>query len=68
MKVVALLTELGAIDRIVSHLELTGVGEEPPPGHAFEQIALMAAEKSGESELRHLRSGIEPDLLWPLPG
>jgi hypothetical protein len=29
---------------------LTFVAEKPPPAHIFEQVALMAAEESGEYE------------------
>jgi hypothetical protein len=29
---------------------LTFATERPPPAHAFEQVALMAAEESGEYE------------------
>ena len=50
MRVVAFLTEHEVVDRIIRHLELTFVAEKPPPGYAFEQIALMAAEESGEYE------------------
>ena len=35
---------------IIRHLELTFVAEKPPPSHVFEQVALMAAEESGEYE------------------
>lgn len=50
MKVVALLTEHAVVDRIIRHLELTLVAEKPPPAYALEQVALMAADKSGEFE------------------
>ena len=50
MKVVAFITEFEAVDRIIHHLNLTFVAEKPPPDHAFEQVALMAAEESGEYE------------------
>ncbi|MGZ8896393.1 MAG: hypothetical protein ACXW3H_09315 [Candidatus Aminicenantales bacterium] len=32
------------------HLELTIAAEKPPPAHAFEQTALLAAEESGDYE------------------
>jgi len=50
MRVVAFLTEYAVVDRIIRHLELTFVAEKPPPAHAFEQVALMAAEESGGYE------------------
>ena len=50
MKVVAFLTEYAVVDRIIRHLELTFVAEKPPPAHVFEQVALMAAEESGDYE------------------
>jgi hypothetical protein len=50
IKVVAFLTEYAVVDRIVRHLELTFVAEKPPPAHVFEQVALMAAEESGDYE------------------
>jgi hypothetical protein len=48
MKVVAFLTEHAVVDRIIRHLELTFVAEKPPPAYALEQVALRAAEESGE--------------------
>ena len=36
------------MDKIIRHLELTFVAEKPPPAYALEQVALMAAEESGE--------------------
>jgi hypothetical protein len=50
MKVIAFLTEYAVVDRIICHLELTFAAEKPPPTHVFEQVALMAAEESGEYE------------------
>jgi len=32
----------------IDHLELTFVADKPPPSHVFEQVALTAAEESGE--------------------
>jgi hypothetical protein len=49
MRVVAFLTEYAVVDRIIRHLELTFAAEKPPPVHVFEQVALMAAEESGEA-------------------
>ena len=43
MRVVAFLTEYAVVDRIIRHLELTFAAAKPPPAHAFEQVALMAA-------------------------
>jgi len=48
MKVVAFITEFGAVDRIIDHIKLTFVADKPPPSHVFEQVALTAAEESGE--------------------
>jgi hypothetical protein len=39
-----------APNRIIRHLELTFVAEKPPPAHVFEQMALIAAEESGDYE------------------
>jgi hypothetical protein len=50
MKVVAFLTEHAVVDRIIRHLELTFIAEKPPPAYTLEQVALMAAEESGEYE------------------
>jgi hypothetical protein len=46
----AFLTEYAVVDRTIRHLELTFVAEKPPPAYAFEKVALMAAEESGEYE------------------
>jgi hypothetical protein len=48
MKIVAFITEYAVVDRIMEHLKLTFVAAKPPPCHVFEQVALMAAEESGE--------------------
>ena len=48
MKIVAFITEVAVVDRIMEHLKLTFVAAKPPPSHVFEQVALMAAEESGE--------------------
>jgi hypothetical protein len=50
MTVVAFLTEPAVVDRIIRHLGLTFAAEKPPPAPVFEQVALMAAEDSGEYE------------------
>ena len=59
MKVVAFITEVAlmeamrtskaaVVDRIIDHLKLRFVAAKPPPPHVFEQVALPAAEDSGE--------------------
>jgi len=48
MKVVAFITEYAVVDRIIDHLKLTFVADKPPPSHVIEQVALTAAEESGE--------------------
>ena len=48
MKVVAFLTDFSVVDRIIDHLKLTFAAAKPPPSHVFEQVALAAAEESGE--------------------
>ena len=48
MKVVAFFTEYAVVGRIIDHLNLRFVAAEPPPSHVFEQVALAAAEESGE--------------------
>jgi len=48
MKVVAFITEVAVVDRIVEHLKLTFVADKPPPSHVFEQVALLEAEACGE--------------------
>ena len=48
IKVIAFITDFGAVDRIIDHLKLTFVAEKPPPSHVFEQVALMAAEERAE--------------------
>jgi len=48
MRVVAFITDYTAVDRIIDHLKLTFVAEKPPPAHAFEQVALMAAEENAD--------------------
>ena len=41
----AFLTEHAVVDRIIRHLQLTFVAENPPPAYTLEQGALMAAEE-----------------------
>jgi hypothetical protein len=48
MRVVAFITDHTAVDRIIDYLKLTFVAEKPPSSHVIEQVALMAAEESGE--------------------
>ena len=48
MKIVAFITDYTAVDRIIGHLKLTFIAKKPPPSRVFEQVALMAAEESGE--------------------
>jgi hypothetical protein len=48
IKIIAFIKEYQAIDRIMAHLKLMFVADKPPPSHVFEQVALMAAEASGE--------------------
>jgi hypothetical protein len=44
MKIIAFITEFGAVDRIIDHLKLTFAAAKPPPPHVFEQVALTADE------------------------
>jgi hypothetical protein len=48
MKVVAFITEVAVVDRIIDHLKLGFVADRPPPSPVFEQVALPAAEENGE--------------------
>jgi hypothetical protein len=48
MKVIAFLSDFSVVDRIIRHLELTFAAEKPPSAFVFEQVALLAAEGSGE--------------------
>ena len=43
MKVVAFITEVAVVDRIVEHLKLTFVAEKPPPQAAL-QVILWEAD------------------------
>ena len=60
MKIVAFLTEYAVVDRIIRHLELTFVAEKPPPAHAFEPVALMAALMEA---MRTARLPLRPVLM-----
>jgi hypothetical protein len=46
------LTDPAVVDRIMEHLKLTFIAEKPPPPHAFEQVALMAALMEAMSTAR----------------
>jgi len=48
MRIIAFLTDYSVVDRIIDHLKLTFAAAKPPPAHVFEQVALAAAEESGE--------------------
>jgi hypothetical protein len=48
MKVVAFLTEVAVVDRIMEYLKLTFEAAKPPACHVFEQVGLLEAEESGE--------------------
>jgi hypothetical protein len=40
MKVVAFITEVGVVDRIIDHLKLGFVAAKPPPSRVFTEVAL----------------------------
>jgi hypothetical protein len=42
------LGKKGTEREVMDYLELTFVADKPPPSHVFEQVALTAAEESGE--------------------
>jgi len=48
MKIIAFITEYAVVDRIIDHMKLTFVAAKRPQSHVFEQVALTAAEESGE--------------------
>jgi hypothetical protein len=48
MKVIALLTDYAEVDRIIDHLKLNFVADNPPPAHVAHQDVLLAAETGGE--------------------
>jgi hypothetical protein len=45
MKVIAFITDFGAVDQIIDHLGLTFVTDKPP-SRVFDQVALAAAKES----------------------
>jgi len=59
MKIIAFITEYAVADCNIDHLKLTFVATKPPPSHVFEQVALIAAEESGEYFYR-------PNILFGL--
>ena len=48
MKIIAFLTDLSVVDRIINHLKLSFVAAKPPPPRVAYQELLMAAETSTE--------------------
>jgi hypothetical protein len=48
MKVIALITDFQAVDRIIDQIKLTFVAERPPPSRAVSQELLMAADVLAE--------------------
>jgi len=48
MKIIAFITEFGAVDRIIDHLKLAFAAAKPPPCHVFEQVALTAIEENAD--------------------
>jgi hypothetical protein len=48
MRIIAFLTDLSVVDRIINHLKLVFVADRPPPPHIAYQEVLMAAETSAE--------------------
>lgn len=42
MKVVAFITEVAVVDRIIDHLKLTFVAEKPPPESVFQDLPMVA--------------------------
>jgi len=48
MKTIAFITDFPAVDRITEHLKLLFIAEKPPPAQVFTEVALMAAEESGD--------------------
>jgi len=43
MTLLAFITEVAAVDRIIDHLNLMFAAEKPPPSRVFSDVALMAA-------------------------
>jgi len=48
MKVVAFITEVAVVDRIIDHLKLRFIAEKPPPSRVLTEVALVAAEERAE--------------------
>jgi hypothetical protein len=48
IKVIALITDYAAVDRIIDHLKLTFVADRLPPAHLAYQEVLIAVEASAE--------------------
>jgi hypothetical protein len=48
MKIVAFITEVSVVDRIIDHLQLSFIAERPPPPQAAFQECLWAANPSAE--------------------
>jgi len=48
MKVIAFITDYGAVDRIIDHLKLRFIAEKPPPFRVFMEVALIAAEQPAD--------------------
>jgi len=47
MKVVAFITEVGVVDRIIDHLKLGFVAAKPPPSRVFTEVALTRPPREG---------------------
>jgi len=48
IKVVGFITDYAGVERIIDHLKMTFIAEQPPPEYVFEQVPLIAAEASAE--------------------
>ena len=48
MRIIALITDYSAVDRIINHLKLTFAAKRPTPPQAAQQQLLMAAEARTE--------------------
>ena len=67
MKIVAFITEVAVVDRIVEHLKLTFVAVKPPPSQVFEQVALLEVEESGGlSSFSRCERVFWPNMLFRL--
>ena len=47
---IAFNTDFEALDRIIAHVKLSFIADRPSLSQVFEQVALMAAEGTGEYE------------------